>query len=235
MAGFFRFLWRLNAVLAFAALVAAIVFLTLFSKERIDRPLLAYVVPQLEQTVKVRPTYTYVLEPNLVIGGSVGDNPFDLYRLVRWGKFKHHRAENDAAAAVNILIVDKKTKTTSWLFKGFDRVILSQTPLLLGRWAYDDYEADEIAPIHQIVMRVIEADTDHDGYLTEDDRQTLYICHFDGKDPIKILSADQIWTMDQSGKTYVVSYRDGKKGYIATYSVPDFTLQDRIEVDGMPG
>jgi hypothetical protein len=234
MAGFFRFMWRLNAVLAFLALIAAVVFFTLFSKERIDKPLLNYFVPPLEQKVAPRPTYTYVLEPDLIVGGATDANPFALYRLMRWGKTKTHRAENDASAAVNILIVDKKAKTTSWLFKGFDRVILSQTPLLLGRWAYDDYEADEIAPIHQVVMRVVDADTNKDGYLTEDDRQTLYICHFDGKDPIKILSADRIWTTDQNGKTYVVTYRDGDAAYIATYSVPDFTLQEQIKIDNMP-
>jgi len=234
MAGFFRFLWRLNAVLAFFALVAAIVFLTLFSKERIDRPLLNYVVPPIVQKVSPRPSYTYGLEPDLIVGGSTEANSFALYRLMRWGKIKTHRAENDAAAAVNVLIVDKKTKTTSWLFKGFDRVILAQTPLLLGRWAYDDYAADEIAPIHQVVMRVVEADTNKDGYLTEADRQTLYICHFDGKDPTKILSADQIWTTDQNGKTYTISYRDGDAAYIATYSVPDFTLQEQIKIDDMP-
>jgi hypothetical protein len=234
MAGFFRFLWRLNAVLAFAALVAAIVFLTLFSKERIDRPLINYVVPPVVQKVKPRPTYTYVLEPNLIVGGSTTDNAFALYRLTRWGKVNGRRAENDGAATVNVLIVDKKTKTSSWLFKSFDQVIVSQTPLLLGRWAYDDYPPDEVAPIHQVVMRVVEEDTNKDGYLTADDRQTLYICHFDGKDPVKILSADQIWTTDQNGKVYTVTYRDGDAAWIATYSVPDFALQDRIRIDDVP-
>jgi len=234
MSGFFRFLWRLNALLAFVALVAAIVFLTLFSKERIDRPLINYVVPPVTQKVNPRPTYTYVLEPDLIVGGSVSDNEFALYRLTRWGKTRTRRAENDGGATVNVLIVDKKTRTSSWLFKGFNQIILSQTPLLLGRWAYDDYEADEIAPIHQVVMRVVDTDTNKDGYLTADDRQTLYICHFDGKDPIAILSADQIWTADQNGKTYVVTYREGKAGYIDTYAVPGFTLIDRIEIDDMP-
>ena len=235
MAGFFRFLWRLNALLAFAALAAAIVFLVLFSKERVDRPLLDYIIPPPPApVVKVPLTYTYVLEPDLVVGGAVSEDDFKLYRLMRWGKTSRHRAENDSAAAVNILIVDKKTKTTSWLFKGFDRLIISQTPMLLGRWAYDEYEANEIAPVHQIVMRVVEADTNGDGYLTPDDRQTLYLCHFDGKDPIKIMTADQIWTAEQNGKTYVITYRDGDAAWIATYSVPDFTLIEKIRVDGMP-
>jgi hypothetical protein len=234
MAGFFRFLWRLNAVLAFVALVAAIVFLTLFSKERISQPLLNYFIPPATQTVKPLLTYTYVLEPNLVLGGSSESNPFTLYRLMRWGKIKHHSGEPDMAAAVNILVVDKKTKTTAWLFKGVNRIIVSQSPLLLGRWAFDDYEADEIAPIHQVVMRIVEQDTNKDGYLGVDDRQTLYICRFDGKEPEKILSADQIWTADQDGKTYTISYRDGEKATIATYSVPDFKLIEQTKIDGMP-
>ena len=234
MAGFFRFLWRLNAVLAFVALVAAIVFLTLFSKERVRQPLLNYLVPPSIQTVKPPPSYTYVLEPNLVLGGSAEPNPFALYRLMRWGKIKSHNGEPDTAAAVNVLIVDKKTKTTQWLFRGFDRVIVSQTPLLLGRWAYDDYEADEIAPVHQVVMRVVEQDTNKDGYLGIDDRQTLYICRFNGKEPEKILSADQIWTADQDGKTYTISYRNGDAATIATYSVPDFKLIEQTKIDVMP-
>ena len=232
MTGFFRFLWRLNAVLAFVALVAAIVFLTLFSKERIDRPLLNYFVPP--PAVKPIPTYTYSLEPNMVLGGSAEPNPFTLYRLMRWGQIKQRGGEPDTAAAVNVLVVDKTTKSAQWLFKGFDRIIVSQSPLLLGRWAYDDYEADEIAPIHQVVMRIVEQDTNNDGYLGIDDRQALYICRFDGKELEKILSADQIWTADQDGKTYTISYRDGEASVIATYSVPDFKLIDLTPIGGMP-
>jgi hypothetical protein len=235
MAGFFKFLWRFNAVLAFLALATTITFLTFFSKERIDRPLLNYIIPPPPAGVtKPLPSYGYVLEPNLVVGGNVGEEDFKLYRLMRWGKTKQDRAQNDGAAAVNILIVDRKTKKTSWVFKGFDRLIVSQTPMLLGRWAYDDYEASEVAPIHQIVMRVVEKDTNGDGYLTPDDRQTLYICHFNGTEPEKILSADQIWTAEQNGKSYVITYRDGDTAYIATYSVPDFKLVEQIKVDDMP-
>jgi hypothetical protein len=236
MSGFFTFLWRVNAVLAFVALLAAIVFLTLFSKERIDRPVLNYFVPPpLVQTVKPIPTYTYVLEQDLMIGGSTASEAFDLYRLVRWGKIKGHPVTPEAAASVNLLVKDKKTNASKWLFKGFNRVIVGQEPLLTGRWYYREPEIDDDVPLHLLVLRVVEADSNGDGVFTADDRQSMYVARFEGAgEPEKVLSADQIWFTSQKGKEFLISYRDKGTAYFATYSLPEFKLLSQTPIEGMP-
>lgn len=234
MSGFFRFLWRVNAVLAFVALLVGIVFMTLFSKERIRQPLLNYFIPPPVQMVKPQPTYTYVLEPDLVVGASTDTDEFELYRLVRWGKIDGKPVTPEAAATVNILIADKKKDTRTWLFKGNSRVILGQEALLTGRWYYREPEIDEDIPVHLIVLKVVEADTNGDGVFSADDRQSLYVARFEGGPPDKILTADQIWQDNQRGKTFFVSYRDQGKAWFATYSLPDFKLISQNEIPDMP-
>lgn len=234
MQGFFRVLWRVNAVLAFLALLAAIVFLTLFSKERVDRPLLNYVIPPSVAVAKPKPTYTYVLEPDLVIGGRTSNEEFDVYRLVRWGKIKGKPVTPEAASTVNILVTDKAKNTNTWLFKGNTRVILGQEALLEGTWYYRESEIDEDVPVHLVVLKVVEADSDGDGVFNADDRQMLYVSRFEGGEPTKILEADQIWLDYQKGKTFFVAYRDKGRGYFATYSLPDFKLVSQSEISDMP-
>jgi len=234
MQGFFKVLWRVNAVLAFLALMAAIVFLTLFSKERVDRPLLNYVIPPPVAVAKLKPTYTYVLEPDLVVGGRTSNEEFDVYRLVRWGKTKGKPVTPEASATVNILISNKEKNTNSWLFKGSTRVILGQEALLEGTWYYRESEIDEDVPVHLVVLKVVDADTNNDGLYNADDRQTLYACRFEGGEPEKFLEADQIWLDFQKGKTFFVAYRDKGHAYFATYSLPDFKQVSQSEIPDMP-
>lgn len=234
MSGFFRGLWRVNAVLAFVGLLVGIVFMTLFSKERIHQPLLNYFVPPPVQTVTPRPTYTYVLEPDLVVGVSTDTDDFELYRLVRWGKIKGKPATPEASATVNILVSEKSKNIKTWLFKGNSRVILGQEALLTGRWYYREPEIDEDIPVHLIVLKVVEADSNGDGVFDADDRQSLYVARFEGGEPEKILTADQIWQDSQKGKTFFVSYRDKGKAYFATYLLPDFKLVSQEEIPDMP-
>jgi hypothetical protein len=235
MSGFFRFLWRLNAVLAFAALAAVIVFFTLFSKERIKQPLLNYFVPP-PPIAKVlpKPDYAYVLEPDLVIGASTDHDDFELYRLMRWGKIKGKPVTPEAAATVNILVTEKKTNTSKWLFTGFDQVIVGQDAMLTGRWYTREPEIDDDVPLHLMVLRIVKADTNGDGVVNAEDRQSLLACRFEGGEPEEFLAADQIWFTSQKGKTYTVAYRDKGKGFFATYSLPDFKLVSQTSIPGMP-
>lgn len=235
MAGFFKFLWRLNAVLAFVALLALIVFFTLFSKERIRQPLLNYIIPPpLAGQVKPKPTYSYVLEPDLMVGGSTASQSFELYRLVRWGKIKGRPVTPEAAATVNLLITDKKTKANRWLFGSFNQVIVGQEPLLTGRWYYYEPEIDDDVPVHLMVLRVVDADTNNDGAFTAEDRQTLYVARFEKGDAAKVMSADQIWFTTQKNKEFVVAYRDHGAAMFATYALPDFKLVSQTPIEGMP-
>lgn len=237
MAAFFKYLWRVNAVLSFIALVAVLVFVALFSRERIDRPLLAYFVPPPPQAVvKPKPVYTYGLEKDFLIGGDPSDENEEVYRLVRWGKIKGRPGTPEAAAIVNLLLVDRKTNTNHWLFDGFDRAIVTQDAVLTGRWYWHEPEVDDDVPVEIAVLKVIDADTDGDGALTANDRQTLYVARFGDKapPPQKLLTADAIWIAQQKNNDYQVGYRDRGEAFLATYALPDFTLVTKMKVEGLP-
>ena len=235
MAGFFRVLWRINAVLAFGAALLAIVFLTLFSRDRIKQPLLNYFVPQATvQAVKAPAVYSYSLEPDLFIGASDNQDNFELYRLLRWGNSSAHPGTPDASATVNILVIDKKTGNNTWLFPGYDRVITGQEAMLTGHWYYHEPQVDDDVPVELMVLKVVEADTNGDGFLSNADRQTLYVARFPNGVPEKILSADQIYFTRQQGKEFLVSHRDKAVSYFTTFSLPDFQQVKQTIVKDMP-
>jgi hypothetical protein len=235
MAGFFKVLWRINAVLAFVALIAVIGFVVLLSKERIDRPLLAYFVPPpAAAVVPKKPAYRYELEKDLLIGADTASADFELYRLVRWGKIDGKPMPPEASATVNLLVADKKSGATKWLFEGFDRTIINQETVLTGRWYWREPEADDDVPVEIVVLKVIDADTNGDGALTLDDRQALYVARFPAAGPVKLLEADAVWFTLQKNKEYQVGYRDRGEGYLATYALPDFTLVSKTKIEGLP-
>lgn len=241
MARFFQVLWRINAVLAFVALAAFIVFVGLFSKERITKPLLYYFVPPPPVAPAVperpKPTYSYTLEKNLLIGADAGSADYEIYRLLRWGKIDGRPVTSEAAAAVNFLVTSKKTGANTWLFKGFDRAIVGQEPMLTGRWYWHEPDADDDIAVDIVVLKVVEADSDGDGYLTQEDRQTLYVARFaEDKQPApeKLLSADAVWFMEQKNKDFDIGYRDHGEGFLAVYSLPDFKLQSKTKIEGLP-
>jgi hypothetical protein len=234
MAGFFKVLWRINAVLAFVALVAVIGFVVLFSKERIDRPLLDYFVPPAAAAVPQKAAYHYDLEKDFLIGADTASADFELYRLVRWGKIDGKAMPPEASATVNLLVADKKSGATRWLFPGFDRTVISQEPVLTGRWYWREPESDDDIPVEIVVLKVIDADTNGDGALTLDDRQTLYVARFPAAGPVKLLEADAVWFTMQKNKEYQVGYREKGEGYLVTYALPDFSLVTKTKIEGLP-
>lgn len=230
MAGFFKILGRINAVLAFVALVAALGFIALVSNERWSYNWLPTPPAHRSVPVSTAPVYRYDLEKDLLIGADTSAPDFEVYRLVRWPS---HRP-SDTAVAVNLLVADKKTGTTKWLFDGFHRAILDQEPILTGRWYWKEPEADDDIPVEIVVLKVVEADSNGDGALTLEDRQTLYVMRFPATGPEKLLEADTIWFTTQKNKDYQVGYREKGEGYLATYALPDFTLKSKIAVAGLP-
>ncbi len=223
--GFFRFLWRLNAILAFAVAVAVLWFIALMSRDRLPLPNL------LQPAAKAAPhesapSYTYALEPNLLVGGPEA-YPVKLYRLVRWDEPQRSTARTPYATAetVNILVVDKQTGENHWLFRGFDRTILSQDPLMSSVAVNETWDTERGSPIRCLILRV--ADT---GW-----QQSLYVYRYDAGEPLKILTADQIWMADQIERDkYLVSYKTGASAFFATYSIPDFKLLSQTPIQSMP-
>lgn len=237
MAGFFKWLWRVNAVLVFLVLASAIAYLALLLQQRTPQPLASFFDPAPPSPVAVekpKPTYIYDLEKDLLIGADTNQENFEIYRLVRWGKIEGHPAAPEAATAVNLLVADRKTGANKWLFAGFDRAIVNQEPILTGRWYWHEPEIDDDIPVEIVVLKVIEADTNSDGVLTLADRQTLYVVRLPAAGPEKLLSADFIWFTMQKAKEYQIGYRDNGEGYLSVYSLPDFTLKSKVKIDGLP-
>jgi hypothetical protein len=223
--GFFRLLWRVNAVLAFAVAIAGLWFIAVMSQGRLEWPAL-FQTPAKTEPQKAAPNYTYALEPNLLVGGAEA-YPFKLYRLMRWDEPRRRTARTPyaTAAAVNILVVDKETGANHWLFRGFDRAILSQDPLMSSVAVNETWDTERGSPIRCLVLRV--ADT---GW-----QQSLYVWRYDGSEPLKVLTADQIWMADQIERDkYLVSYKTGSLAFFATYSVPDFQLLSQVPIKDMP-
>jgi hypothetical protein len=231
MAGVFKILWRVNAVLVFLALVIIIAVLVLIAKEPVTKLLRPYFVA-LPSVAPVKPVYRYELEQDLLIGADTSREDFELFRLVRWGKARAGAPE--ASATVNLLLVDKKVGTNKWLFTGFDRAIVNQETVLTGRWYWREPEVDDDIAVDLVVIKVIDADSNGDGILTAEDRQTLYVVRFPAAGPQALLSADAIWFTSQKAKQYQIGYRDHGDGYLATYALPDFTLVSKVKVEGMP-
>jgi hypothetical protein len=239
MADFFKILWRINAVLAFVALVALFALVGLIVRERIDGPLLASFLPPPPAATaikpKTHPAAVYTLEKDMLVGAEIEHEDLEVYRLERWGKAKGEPATAEAAATVNLLLVDRKAGTTHWLFAGFNRAIVTQDAVLTGRWYWHEPEVDDNVPVELAVLKVIDADTDGDGVLSSADRQSLYVVRFGAPAaPEKLLTADAIWFTQQKAKEYQVGYREHGEGFLATYALPDFTLTSKLKVEGLP-
>jgi len=222
--GFFRFLWRVNAILAFAVAVAGLWFIAWMSRDQLPWHHL-FQKPTQTETQHTAP-YTYALEPNILVGGPEA-YPFKLYRLVRWDESVRRTARTpySTAATVNILVVDKQTGANHWLFRGFDRTIVSQDPLMSSVAINETWETERGHPIRVLMLRV--ADT---GW-----QQSLYVWRYDTGEPQKILTADQIWMASQiESDKYLVSYKSGPLAYFATYSIPDFKLLSQTPIRNMP-
>jgi hypothetical protein len=231
MAGFFKVLWRINAILAFVALAAALALLVFLCQDRLPLAWLGAPMPQaVAAPPYAPPAYRYDLEKDLLIGADTSAPDFEVFRLVRWPS---HRPA-DTAVAVNLVVADKKAGSTKWLFDGFNRAILDQEPILTGRWYWKEPEADDDIPVEIVVLKVVEADTNGDGKLSLDDRQTLYVMRFPASGPEKLLEADTIWFTTQKNKEYQVGYRENGEGFLATYALPDFTLKSKIAIAGLP-
>jgi hypothetical protein len=131
---------------------------------------------------------------------------------------------------VNMLAVNSGDASSHWLFKGYDRAILSDDLIYPGRTTAEQ-SADRYAPLEfrsaatALVMTVVDADTNGDGDLSEKDRQSFYVYRPGTGDPVKLFTADLIKSAHQTGpSSYLVIYEKGRSAFAATYSIPDFKL-----------
>jgi len=232
---FFRYVWRFNAIaLACVAIAAggAIIF-NLLNPWRPAEPTPAgHFAPVPHGAEK---GFTYRLE-------SHGERRLvereELIALDRWnGSPQSYGLQEmrltsasyiERLRSVNLLAIDQNTVESHWVFRGYDRAIITDDTV------YDAVPSGPAVPwgpgaalpsAIALVMTVVDSDTNKDGELTEKDRQSLYVYRPGATEAVRLLTADLIVSRQQSrNDRYLVVYENGSSAIAATYSVPDFKL-----------
>lgn len=228
---FFRFVWRFNALLLLAALLLAAIFLAIsigsdvyFSRSSNER--LA------EFQRRWEPKTSYSLDPADATGMLDSANSERLFVLTE-RRTNPTNPQADVSMARNLLVVDEKAGASHWLFGHGERAILD------NMWVYDFAHGEGHGFATHVVglaMVVADADSNHDERIDEGDRQTLFFYRLDGKDPVKILSADKIQMEPSNWQTAKLRffYQDGKAAFAVSYSLPDLAVASKIPVSDLP-
>lgn len=253
---FFRYVWRFNAlVLAVVALFA----LYLAGNEFIFGPLTDRVAYE-EPTGHFAPVpkaaeknYTYRLAAagqQFILGHE------EVFSLTRWkgepqeyGLADIRGSSSDGAETqdVNLLAVDADNSTGHWLFKGYDRMILTKDgvqeswpsaptgtgPTIIR--APGSGVAQDAPSTIALVIEAVDADTDRDGKITAKDKHSLYVYRAGMTEAVKIITADDFLSVQQIGSDkYLVICENGKTASAATFSLPDFKLLSEKPLPNVP-
>jgi hypothetical protein len=243
---FFRFIWRLDAILlaiagALAITLLGVGFVTNFLRPKYEpipegnfRP-----VPRAAEQ-----NYTYRLESQydtaslpheriLVLRrwkGSPESYGFALEKPPASLSYSSYSTYTDAA---NLLAINTDDGTSRWLFEGYGRTILTQEvifngpPPSIGR-------ATSAEPIASVI-RSVDSDTNKDGELDGKDTQSLYAYRPGDTRAVKFFTADYILSAGETdAENYLVVYEKGPSAFAATFHIPDFKLKSVQKIPGVP-
>ena len=213
---YFRYLWRFNAVtmavIGFAVVVAVVANLlsTLWSA-----PHSGAVGNFAPVSMSAEHGYTYGLARDAL---RLSGTREELFALKRW-KGAGYGASSANAQDVNLLIVDDGDATSHWLFRGYDRTILSRDEV----HASDVADINAYSPVVALVLTVLDADTNKDGRIDGKDRQSLYVYRVGGASAVKFFTADDVLSARQVGTDrYLVIFENGNKAAAQIFSMVDF-------------
>jgi hypothetical protein len=245
--GFFRWVWRLNALLlAVGGLFLLVMAIMAFFTRPWYGPTPEGHFAPVPKGAEKHSTYRIA---RLEI--SVGHE--DIFQLGRWDGSPNEYGLQDIIVAprsavytgpntVNLLAVDDVSGASHWLFRGYDREIVRQEtvtkrdeepgpPTVAAPGTPAPYGNHSIA----LVIHTIDADTDKDGELTGKDRQSLYIYRPGMGFAVKLLDADLVLSTAQADDAhYLVVYERGRDAIAATYSLPDFKLVSQKRIPPVP-
>jgi len=233
--GFFRFIWRVNALFLLIVLVLTalglgkMVWSTAYPDRTASRNMAALIA-------RLTPKPHYTLDPATVVG-VFGDSDAERLYLLDEHRGFGVDAQKEVPVARNILAVDEKTGVSRWLFGAGSHAIVDQAPIY-------DYSPAKIQTSERsassflvgMAIVIAEADTNKDGNVDERDRQSLYVYRMDGKAPTKLLSAERIqlepsnW---QKPKLHVFT-QDAGKSFALTYTLPDLSPVAKIGIPDLP-
>ena len=129
---------------------------------------------------------------------------------------------DEASAIRNYLFVSLKDKSSRRLIPNNDRLILSMEWLAADGSTVPRMGGDK-TPVKWLIFRVVPADTDGDGRLTESDRKAIAVANPDGSQYAEVLrDADaflgQTWL---AGDKLIVAYSAGARHLVAEIGLPD--------------
>jgi len=240
---FFRFLWRLDAILlALAGLLAISVISTLVIQNWMlrhpDEPAPEGHFTPVPKAAEESNTYRLSAQPEL---DSLPGEQF--YVLQRWNGAPSTYGLGDAVVsspsdfrltnAVNLLAVNSTTGASHWLFEGYRRAVVDQQSIYSKGPPLPDTKPYPHPIV--LVIRTVDKDTNNDGLFNLHDRQTLYFYRPGDTRASKFFEADYIISMQEvEGGNLFIVYEKGQSAIAASFRVPDFKLLSQHKLPDVP-
>jgi hypothetical protein len=248
---FFRFIWRFNAlalalaILGFLAMAGYGFWSQYYGVHEWEKPMGQFTpVPKAAEK-----EFTYRIEDDSFgVGGinlNAGETHERILSLKRWQgpprqyglvmKAKFASSGRNEVEAVNLLIVNTETGASHWMFKGYDRLILTEEPLYATEPPAPAYTGAVMPPVIGIVLAISDKDTNGGGQIDEKDAVSLYFYRAGAVFPMKFLTADTILSTSQIGSDrYMIVYETGKSAFAAVYVIDGFKLISRKPLPNVP-
>jgi len=244
---FFRFLWRLDAILlALAGLLAIGLILALAIQDWIWRhpsePVPEGHFAPVPKSAEQNYTYRLSVQADLP---SFAQEQF--YALQRWkgapSSYGLAMAITVGSSpiyhytdAVNLLAVNTTTGASHWLFEGYRRAVVDQQSIYSGGPppTVPPPGGSRENPI-ALVIRTVDRDSNNDGQLDFRDRQALYFYRAGDKSASKFFESEYILSMQEvEGGNFFIVYEKGQSAIAATFRVPDFKLLSQNKLPDVP-
>jgi hypothetical protein len=214
--GFFRFVWRFNALAKAGAATTCIVLgvsaaLSIFNAE--PRPHRAANVVSVDQESKASEEFS-LGNPGAIPGIPYVQVPLSRGRRYGVGSLYSGGSQQ----AVNYLFLNTSTNESRWLFNGVGQLILDSHVLFNKLKEANDSSRAAVAAVHVVV----EKDTDGDKRLTEKDAVSLATSAADGTNYRKLIEGvDQLYAVKQIADDKVlVLYQKDRETVSELYGLP---------------
>lgn len=212
---FFKFLWRVNAVLAaffmvIGLLVGVFVFYKTISsviRERTVRNVVN-VSPQSVEQDKFELAF-----PDVIEGSDYVKIPLSRDQKYNVGYFS-----KAAQSEVNFLFLNVTDGSSRWLAPGNSQLIRSDLLLFDSLKSPETFKSEKVSPRKplRIIYRVVEGDSDANGRITFKDKISVFTSGIDGAGYSRLVDeADKILlTTQTTDEQFMVMYnKDGKTHY----------------------
>lgn len=199
---FFRYVWRLNAVL-FAAGGLLILF-AVFGGYSLLFHSHDQAAPNLVVAPKGAPAARYILSSDPEnLGGGQGL----LFTLEKYtDEPRGLSSYSPRGETVNLLVVNGDA-VGHWIFPGIGQRICQRTRIGISD--------EEDSPVAALVMSVAQSDTNKDGEISCADSQMVYAYPMNARGPSKLFSADTVRSVTKIGPSKVLIVFDANGNSIA--------------------